>query len=87
MPGLRALLPVYVALLALLATTLGASYLPLGGWSPVVSTAVALAKAALIAGFFMELRLEGAALRLAVFAGLFMCAILLVMSSVDPLTR
>jgi len=87
MPRLQPLLWVYLALLALLALTVSASFLPLGGLSPVVSTAIALAKTGLIAWFFMELRSEGWPLRLALMAGLFMCSLLLVMSSIDPVTR
>lgn len=78
---------VWLALLALLAATVAASFLPLGPVLPFVSYAIAGAKAALILWFFMEMRAEGGLVRLAAVAGFAMLAILLVMLAADIGTR
>lgn len=50
---------VYVALLALTASTVAAAYVNLGPMSNVVAVGIAVAKAALVAVFFMHLRWSG----------------------------
>jgi cytochrome c oxidase subunit 4 len=55
---------VWLGLLALLALTVFAAYLPLGTFNTVVALAIAATKAALVAAIFMELR-ERNSLRLA----------------------
>jgi cytochrome c oxidase subunit 4 len=54
--SVRMLIGIFVALLALLATTVGLAQLPLGPASTVVSLAIAIVKAGLVVVFFMHLR-------------------------------
>jgi cytochrome c oxidase subunit 4 len=55
----RKLLAAYLALLLLLALTVGSSFLDLGGFNPAVNIAIAAAKAAVIAILFMQLTQRG----------------------------
>ncbi len=81
------LLLAWGALLALLAATLGAAYLPLGPAQPVLAYGIATLKAALILWFFMEMRREDPLVRLAAAAGFVWVCILLVLTAADYLTR
>lgn len=62
--ALRSLIWVWVALLLLLAATVGASFLPIGQWRQLINLMIAFAKAALILWFFMKLRDEKMLVRL-----------------------
>jgi cytochrome c oxidase subunit 4 len=77
----------WVALLALLALTVGLSLLPLGAFKPLVAYAIATAKGALVVWFFMEMRREGGLPRLAAAAGFVWISILLILPLADYLTR
>ncbi|EZP74458.1 caa(3)-type oxidase, subunit IV [Sphingomonas paucimobilis] len=85
-PLLR-LIAVWAALLLLLAATVAASYLPLGPAKPWISYAIALAKAALILWFFMDMRKEGAVARLAMLAAALWLLMMLTLTASDYLTR
>ncbi len=85
--GTLRLVLVWALLLALLATTIGASFLPIGPLRPAVSYGIATAKAALILWFFMEMRREGGLARLAALAGFAWLAILFTLVASDYLTR
>lgn len=78
---------VYLALLLLTATTVGAAFLPLGAFSPLVALAIAASKAGLVAVGFMHLR--GAPRPAWGFAagGLLFVLLLLVPLLVDLVTR
>lgn len=78
---------VWLALMALLATTFAAAFVPMGAFNSVVNLAIAVVKAALVAVFFMHLRRPDATLRLAAAAGLFWLGILFVLTFSDFLTR
>ncbi|MBE7185722.1 MAG: cytochrome C oxidase subunit IV family protein [Methylobacterium mesophilicum] len=84
---LRALLLVYAGLLALLAMTVGASFLSLDGLSPVASFGIAALKTGLIVWFFMNFRAEGWPVRLAALAGFVWLAILLTLLMLDLASR
>ena len=77
----------WVALIALLALTVGLAFLPLGPFRSLVAYAIATAKAALVLWFFMEMRREGGIPRLAAAAGFVWISVLLILSSADFLTR
>ncbi len=74
---------VWGALMAFLAATFASSYVPLGGWNSALNMAISVAKALLIALFFMELRNAGALLRIAAAIGLLWLAILFGLSWTD----
>lgn len=78
---------VYVALLALLAATIGIAHLELGGWNPVFNIGIAATKAFLIIWFFMHAREGTGLVRVFAFAALFWLAILFALSLTDYLTR
>jgi cytochrome c oxidase subunit 4 len=83
----RALLLCWLALLGLLALTLGLAYLPMGSGNGIVALVIALAKAILVLAIFMELR-RGPSLRWAFAgAGFFWLMILLSLNLTDYLTR
>ncbi|WP_431271820.1 cytochrome C oxidase subunit IV family protein [Dankookia sp. P2] len=83
----RAALPVWAGLMALLAATLVAAYLPLGRFNLVLSLGIAVAKAALVVVFFMQLKRPNPLLRLAAFAGLIFLAFMFTLTYADVLTR
>jgi cytochrome c oxidase subunit IV len=83
----RALLPVWAALMALLAATLTLAYIPLHGWNFAVSLSIAALKALLVALFFMNLRRPDPLLRLAASAGLLWLFFMFALTFADVLTR
>lgn len=86
-PTLGTLAVVYVSLLALLAVTVGAAYLHLGGWSLLIAMAIALLKAALVLLWFMHLRYETGLVKVFAAAGVAWLALLLCLTMADYLTR
>lgn len=83
----RRLLLVWAALLALLAITLGAAFLPLGPARPLVAYGIATLKAGLIGWWLMDLRRESGLARLVAVAGFVWLAFLLALTAADLLTR
>jgi cytochrome c oxidase subunit 4 len=82
----RALLT-WLALLTLLALTLGSAYLHLGAWNSIVNLVIALIKAVLVAIVFMRLGAAPASIRLCVGVALFALTLLFVLSGSDYATR
>jgi cytochrome c oxidase subunit 4 len=83
----RALLLAWIGLLALLGLTVAGAYQPLGAYNTVLALAIALGKALIVAGIFMELR-RGHSLMLAFAgAGFFWLAIMLWLGMSDYVTR
>jgi cytochrome c oxidase subunit 4 len=78
---------VYFALLLLLALTLKLAYVDLGGFNTPLSLAIACAKAALVALFFMQLKWASGAQRSFAVAGLIWLGILLALSLGDYFSR
>lgn len=79
---------IWLALLLLLAITIGAAYLPLGPGNGVVSMGIAACKAALILlFFFMKLKTSSALLRLASLAGVFWLVLMFSLTFGDYLSR
>ncbi|TAK83466.1 MAG: Caa(3)-type oxidase subunit IV [Betaproteobacteria bacterium] len=78
---------VWAALLVLLAATAGSSYIPMGGWNAFANMAISSLKALLVALFFMQLRHEGALVRLAAVVALVWLALLFGLSWTDYSTR
>jgi cytochrome c oxidase subunit IV len=78
---------VWVALIVLLLLTLGSAYLPLGRLNTAINLAIAVAKALLVAYFFMHLRSAHYMLRIAATAGFFWLAILIGLSLTDFAVR
>lgn len=83
----RTLIFVWLALMGLLALTVGASFLPLGSLKPVTSISIAFIKAILIFWFYMHLRELSGLIRLTAVTGAVTIAILIGLMSSDYLTR
>lgn len=78
---------VWVALLLLLATTVGCSFIPLGFGNALVNGIVAVAKAGLIVAFFMHLRTAATVIRLVAIFGAVTLSLLFILSGLDFATR
>ena len=78
---------VWLALMALLALTVAGSFTVTGAASAVVSFGVAAAKVALIFWFFMQLRTEKGLIRVFAVGTIAWLAILLIMLTIDNVTR
>jgi cytochrome c oxidase subunit 4 len=78
---------IFLALLAGTALTIGASYLEMGPWNPVVAIFIACVKATLVVLFFMHIKYSSKLMKLTVGAGLFTFLILVGMSLSDYFTR
>jgi len=78
---------VWLALLGLLALTLGSAYLRLGWVNGAINLVIAIAKALLVMIFFMHLRTSHYLLRIVAAAGFFWLALLLSLSFTDVTMR
>ena len=87
MKAVRTILVAWIALLALLALTIAASFAPLGPALLFISYAVAIAKTAIVVWIFMELRVRDGLQRIALATGFAWLAILLILLFADELTR
>lgn len=83
----RGILPIWAGLMALLAATLVAAFLPLGRWNLALALGIAAAKAALVLVYFMQLKRPDPLLRLTAGAVLVFLAFLFVLTYADLLTR
>jgi cytochrome c oxidase subunit 4 len=87
MKAARIILIAWVGLLALLALTIGASFAPLGQALPFVSYGIAIAKTAIVAWIFMELRVRDGLQRIALLVGFAWLAVLFLLLFAEILTR
>jgi cytochrome c oxidase subunit 4 len=75
------------SLLVLTGVTVGASYLELGIFNPIVAIAIACVKAVLVVLFFMHVKYSSKLTKLTVFAGLFTFLVLIGMTLSDYASR
>jgi cytochrome c oxidase subunit IV len=78
---------IFGTLLVCTALTVGASYLEMGAWNPVVAIAIGVFKATLVVLFFMHVKYSSKLTKLTVAAGVFTFLILVGMSLSDYFTR
>lgn len=78
---------IWLALLALLAISLGSAYLPLGLGNAAANYGIATLKALLVAVLFMHLKSANALTRLVACAGLFWLLVFFALTFSDVLTR
>lgn len=78
---------VYLALMLLLAATVGATFLPLSPFHLVISVGIAIAKAILVMLFFMHLRHTRARTIFLIGGGILLLLILMGLTTIDYLTR
>lgn len=86
-PSIRSLVLSWAALMALLALTWGLAQLPMGALNTVASLAIATAKVAIVALFFMQLRRASTIVLVAALVGLAWLALLYGLSAADFGTR
>ena len=84
---MKTLLFVWLGLMVLLAATAGSSLVPLGAANTILNLVIAVAKAALVALFFMHLRHSISLLRLIAMVGLVTMSLLFILSGADFITR
>ena len=75
------------ALLVGTALTIGASYIEMGPWNPIVAIAIAVTKATLVVLFFMHVKYSPKLTKLTVGAGVFTFLILIFMTLADYISR
>ncbi|MGA7108021.1 MAG: cytochrome C oxidase subunit IV family protein [Terracidiphilus sp.] len=80
-------LTIVCALLVLTATTVGASYIDMGPFNPIVALAIAAIKMTLVVLFFMHVKYSTKLTKLTVGAGLFTFLVLVGMTLADYFTR
>lgn len=84
---MKSLVLVWVGLMVLLAATAGSALIPLGSVNTLLNIAIAIAKTALVALFFMHLRQSIPLLRVIAIAGLFTLGLLFILGGADFITR
>ncbi|NYT69726.1 cytochrome C oxidase subunit IV family protein [Pusillimonas noertemannii] len=84
---MKTLILTWFALMVLLCITAFGSLLPLGPANAILNAAIAVAKAVLVAMFFMHLRHGIALIRIAAVVALVMLSLLFILSGADFLTR
>jgi cytochrome c oxidase subunit IV len=83
----RMYLLIFVALLVGTAITVGASYVDLGEWNPVIALAIACTKAVLVILFFMHIKYSSRVMKLTVASGFFTFLVLITMTLSDYISR
>ncbi len=78
---------IFLALLVGTAITVGASYIDLGPWNPVIALAIAVTKATLVVLYFMHVKYSSKLMKLTVLSGVFTFLILVGMSLSDYISR
>jgi cytochrome c oxidase subunit 4 len=78
---------ILLALLVGTALTVGASYIDMGPWNPVIALGIAVTKATLVVLFFMHIKYSSKLMMLTVGAGVFTFLILVGMSLSDYISR
>jgi len=78
---------IFLALLVGTAITVGASYIDMGPWNPVIALAIAVTKATLVVLYFMHVKYSSKLMKLTVLSGVFTFLILVGMSLSDYISR
>lgn len=82
---------IYLIILFLLlvgtASTVGASFIDLGVWNPVIALAIATGKATLVVLFFMHVKYSPKLTKLTIVSGLFIFLGLISMTMADYISR
>ena|ERR1035438_3666938 len=78
---------ILIALLVGTALTVGASYINLGIFNPIIALGIACTKATLVVLFFMHVKYSSKLTKLTVFAGIFTFLTLIGMTLADYISR
>jgi cytochrome c oxidase subunit IV len=80
-------LVIFLVLLFFTALTIGASFVEMHEWNPIVAIAIAVTKATLVILFFMHVKYSPKLTKLTVGAGVFTFLILIFMTLADYISR
>ncbi len=83
----RAYLMVFATLLLGTAITVGAAYIPMGPFNPVVALFIATFKAVVVILFFMHVMFQSRLIKMTVAAGFFTFLVLIMMTMSDYISR
>jgi cytochrome c oxidase subunit 4 len=78
---------IFITLLVFTALTVGASYVEMGVWNPVIALAIGVIKATLVVLFFMGVKYSSKLTMLTVGAGIFTFLTLISMTLADYISR
>jgi cytochrome c oxidase subunit 4 len=78
---------VFATLLIFTGVTVGAAYIDLGIFNPVVALAIASFKAVVVILFFMHVKYQSSLIKLTVAAGFFTFIVLITMTMSDYISR
>ena len=78
---------IFLTLLVFTALTVGASYIEMGVWNPVIAIAIGCVKASLVVLFFMGVKYSTKLTMLTVGAAIFMFLTLISMTLADYISR
>ena len=78
---------VFLALLVGTGITVGAAYVELGVFNPIVALAIACTKACIVILFFMHVKYQSKLIKLTVAAGFFTFIVLITMTLCDYISR
>ena len=78
---------VFAILLVFTGITVGAAYVELGAFNPVIALAIACFKACVVILFFMHVKYQSKLIKMTVGAGFFTFIVLIMMTLTDYMTR
>ena len=78
---------VFGTLLVFTAITVGAAYLDMGAFNPVIALGIACFKAVIVILFFMHVKYQSRLIKLTVGAGFFTFIVLVTMTLLDYMSR
>ena len=85
--GPKVYLVILFALLVGTALTVGASFIDLGVWNPIIALAIATTKATLVLLYFMHVKYSTKLTKLAIVGGIFMFLTLVSLTLADYISR
>ena len=86
-PGPKVYVIIWLALMICTAITVGAAFLELGIFNPIVALAIAVFKAVIVVLFFMHIRYSSKLVKFTVAAGFFTFLVLITMTLSDYMSR
>ncbi len=78
---------IFATLLVFTGITVGAAYIPMGVFNPIVALAIASTKAVIVILFFMHVKYQSKLIKMTVGAGFFTFFVLIMMTMADYMSR
>ena len=78
---------VFITLLVGTGITVGAAYIPMGPFNPIIALAIASFKAVVVILFFMHVKFQSRLIKMTVAAGFFTFLVLITMTMSDYISR